>query len=321
MIVKPIIVLFSTIYGSLVWTMASRRLMSFVELKAKKVFVHHVDTVRSSKVTANILQSFVPNHVDASKSKTKSEDPRRSFNTKKKQDQLLVKAKQKQEILSKNARFEQIWRSRKGKIDVLHEEAIREMCNFYDVVRVDVEETTNGVQKEVTDTDLEDHMMMSSYLPLLREFIPSAAAEIESDIHDYMSKHNHAFEDGYVYDLYAVKDDISIPEEDASNPFPLVQVDDDDSFYNGPSDSDYESDDSNAENNPLNDYPDEEPSEDEKDVKSSSSDDKSEELESASGSDESVEPQLETDDSAENEDLMYEDEFYSDDDDKAYDKE
>lgn len=28
---------------------------------------------------------------------------------------------------------------------------------------------------------------MSSYLPLLREFIPSAASEVESDIHDYMS--------------------------------------------------------------------------------------------------------------------------------------
>lgn len=31
-------------------------------------------------------------------------------------------------------------------------------------------------------------MIMSSFLPLLREFIPSAASEIESEIDDYMSK-------------------------------------------------------------------------------------------------------------------------------------
>lgn len=126
---------------------------------------------------------------------------------------------------------------------------------------------------------------MSSYLPLLRKFIPSAAAEIESDIHDYVSK--QASKDDYVYDLYTVKDDVNTSEEDASNPFPLVQVDDDDEFYDGPITSDNESDDSNAEDNPLNDYPDEETSEDDDEhggSRSSKSNDESEELDGASAS-------------------------------------
>lgn len=32
---------------------------------------------------------------------------------------------------------------------------------------------------------------MSSYLPLVREFIPNAAADIESDIRNYVSKQGH----------------------------------------------------------------------------------------------------------------------------------
>ncbi|KAJ7965695.1 RNA-directed DNA methylation 4, putative isoform 4 [Quillaja saponaria] len=89
------------------------------------------------------------------------------------------------------------------------------------------------------------------YLPLLREFIPNAAEEIESDIHDYIPK-----QEDYVYDFYTVKDDMDMDDEGSLFPFPLVQVDDED-YYDGPDESDYESDDSNAENNPLNDYPDE----------------------------------------------------------------
>lgn len=79
--------------------------------------------------------------------------------------------------------------------------------------------------------------------------------------------------DDYVYDYYTVKSDMEIAEDDASNPFPLcvivslcfhfvcflsvfpfcnkftsfsrIQVDDLD-LYDGPDDSDYESDDSNG---------------------------------------------------------------------------
>lgn len=101
-----------------------------------------------------------------------------------------------------------------------------------------------------------------------------------------MSK--QASPDEYVYDLYAVKDDMNITDEDALNPFPLVQVDEDDEFYAGPPESEFESDDSNAEDNPLNDYPDEETSEDEEDSDSRASDDESGEPKSDSASDRSL---------------------------------
>lgn len=189
---------------------------------------------------------------------------RRSFRTEKKQDQLLAKAKQTQEDLSKNARFEQIWKSRKEKRKLMHNEELNEMCKLYDVIRVDTEEKGREVQEETTE--LEDHKMMSQYLPLLREVMPSAAEEIESEIHNYVVK--QASSDGYVYDYYTVKTDNN-PDEDIACPFPLVQVDEDDDYYDGPDHSDYESDDSNAEHNPWNDYPDEEESEDEDETQAS----------------------------------------------------
>lgn len=37
-------------------------------------------------------------------------------------------------------------------------------------------------------------MILCNYLPLIRDFIPSAAAEIESDIHAYMSKQGGSFQ-------------------------------------------------------------------------------------------------------------------------------
>lgn len=52
-----------------------------------------------------------------------------------------------QQVLAKNARFEQIWRSRKGHKEELHHKELREMCHFYDVVRVDGEEKSNEVQR------------------------------------------------------------------------------------------------------------------------------------------------------------------------------
>ncbi|KAK4720093.1 hypothetical protein R3W88_018431 [Solanum pinnatisectum] len=233
------------------------------ELKSRKVLVQHVETVTSSEVTVDIVKSFVSAPADSSEVEEKSE-VRRSFRTEKKQDQLLAKAKQKQEDLSKNARFEQIWKSRKEKRKLMHNEELNEMCQLYDVIRVDTEEKGHEVQEETTE--LEDHKMMSQYLPLLQEVMPSAAEEIESEIHNYVSK--QASSDGYVYDYYTVKNDTN-PDKDIASPFPLVQVDEDDDYYDGPDNSDYESDDSNAEHNPWNDYPDEEESEDEDETQAS----------------------------------------------------
>ncbi|CAB4282087.1 unnamed protein product [Prunus armeniaca] len=271
------------------------------ELKTKKVFVQHVETVSSFHTTVDVVKSFVDlNSNDVCDRKTRNEERKHTFKKEnQKQDQILSKARQKQEVVAKNARFEQIWRSRKGNKETSHEK-LHEMCHFYDVVRVDVEERSNELQQE-DEISLEDQRMLNSYLPLLREFIPSAASEIESDLSANSSK--QASEDGYVYDLYAVKEEMDIDTEDSSKPFPLVQVDDED-LYDGPDESEYDTDDSNAENNPLNDYP-EEISEEESE--SDTSDDESEENESSS--EKSSEPK-----GLEDNDLL-EDDMYAENDD------
>ncbi|CAI9770758.1 unnamed protein product [Fraxinus pennsylvanica] len=288
------------------------------ELKTKKVLVRHVETVITSEVTVDVLRSFVPNSSDALELKEKNGGRRCTLKTENKQEQLLVKARQRQEVLSKNARFEQIWRSRKGKKEAVEDEAVHEMYRLYDVVRVDAEKKENEVQQK-EDTELEDHRMMAQYLPLLRDVLPTAAVEIEDDINNYASR--RAFSDDYVYDFYAVKGDANITEADSASQFPLVQVDDDDTFYNGPDDSEYETDDSNAEDNPLNEYPDEETSEDgdisrssgeKSEAESSSSNNQSEECKSGSHTYYNEHEDTGPYDWSDNADSLFEDDMYLD---------
>lgn len=260
------------------------------EVKTKKVFVQHIETLSNSEVKVDLLRSFVPEALNTVDSVTKSEEKRRTFKTENKHEKLLGKAKKEHEISSKSARFEQVWRKRKGTKEGNHDEALKEMCHLYDVERVDVPDTTHE-EKEYRNTEMEEeeHLMMSSLLPLLRECVPDAAAEIESEIDNYNFK--GAGKDDYVYDLYAVKDDTTMMSEDALNPFPLVQVDDnDDDYYDGPDESENESYDSNAEDNAMNDYPDEETSSDEE-TQSNSSDDISEEDEKSVFSAEASQPE------------------------------
>ncbi|KAI5679788.1 hypothetical protein M9H77_01015 [Catharanthus roseus] len=243
-----------------------------------------------------------------------------------KQDHLLVKARQSQEILSKNARFEQIWRSRRE--NIVHDEAVGEMCQLYNVVRVDVDEKSNDVRKDRFPELDGDCKMMAEYLPLLREVLPSAAAEVEADILDHMSG---ASLDSYVYDYYAVNDDMDNGEENAASHFPLVQVEEDDDYYDGPDDCEYESDDSNAENNPLNDYPDEESSDLEDmgsshtdtETRSKRADDSSNEDESSASEGSFVLEEGQERDWSDNADFLCGDDIYSDDDfgrDEMYDE-
>ncbi|OMP02359.1 hypothetical protein COLO4_11178 [Corchorus olitorius] len=256
------------------------------ELKNKKVFLHHVDTVISSEATVDIVQSFIKNPADAT-----ANGDAKTLKRNNREDQLS-KSTQNQEEVAKNARFEQIWRSRKDK-----KEAVDELCHFYDVVRVDAEESSSRMQVE-EEISLEDQKLLASYLPLLMEHIPMAAAAIQSDMRAYMSE-----QDEYVYDYYTVNDDdMDLDVDMASNPFPLVQVDDED-FYDVPYESEYDSEDSNAEDNVRNDYPDE-PSEDEE----------GEEDEEVDASDQSEEGSEQASrDSAEVD--ASEDEIYDDDDD------
>ncbi|XP_047167242.1 RNA-directed DNA methylation 4-like, partial [Vigna umbellata] len=171
--------------------------------------------------------------------------------------------------LAKDARFEQIWKRRKGNkgTESTHDKELQEICNFYDIVRVDNEEKKKEVQQQ--EISLEDQRLLSSYLPLLREFIPNAAEEVEADLIAHLSGHSKG--ENYVYDLYTVTDEMDINPEDTLASYPLVQVEEEEDYYDGPDDSDYESDDSNAENNPLNDYPDEISEEDEEEVEDSES--------------------------------------------------
>ncbi|KAK6271679.1 hypothetical protein POUND7_008762 [Theobroma cacao] len=275
------------------------------ELKSKKLFVRHVNTVISSEATVDILQSFMvgaainmlPGSADATTGNAKSQKGRHPHKTDNQREQLS-KSIQKQEEIAKNDRFEQIWRSRRGK-----KEAVDDMYHFYDVVRVDVEESSNSMQAE-EEISLDDCKLLSSYLPLLRECIPAAAAEIESDMRAYMYER-----DEYVYDYYTVKDDMDIDEDTASNPFPLVQVEDED-FYDVPYESEYDSEDSNAEDNPRNDYPDEISEEEEdEDAKSRASDQSEEGSEHTSNKSSEV-GDVRCDRLVEDGDLLYEDDIY-----------
>lgn len=66
------------------------------ELKARKVFVQHVETATTSEANIDIVQSFVPNFTDVLK--TKSEERRLAFKKDNRHDQNLSKARQQQEV-------------------------------------------------------------------------------------------------------------------------------------------------------------------------------------------------------------------------------
>ncbi|KAJ4786885.1 RNA-directed DNA methylation 4 [Rhynchospora pubera] len=219
------------------------------EPKSKKLFVHHVETITESDAIGSVLHSFL---TDSNVSKEKKiEERKRAFKLGKKPDELKQGARQKHEEMARHARFEQIWKSRK--------DSLKEVCHLYDVLQVDATDDTPSKTKKKRDIAVEEEAILCNYLPLLREHIPSAATTIESDIFSVYS------EEDYVYDLYTVEKDGDTKMEDIQANYPLVQVDngDDDDYYDGPPKSDYDTDDSNAEDNPAFDYPEEEDSDEE----------------------------------------------------------
>lgn len=222
--------------------------------------MQHVETISNSEAAKDVLQSFLPDIGGTNSVQKKIEERRSKLKLDRKQEQLRSTARKKHEDLVRNARFQQIWNSRRGK--EANDEVLHEMCHLYDVVRVDnVEDNSKNAEKTKSagsHDSLEDNAILCNYLPLLREFIPSAAEEIEFGVTSSLLK-----EENYVYDLYTVEDGVSGNAEHPSTEYPLVQVDHEDDYYDGPDHSDYETDDSNAEDNPNNDYPDEESSEDE----------------------------------------------------------
>ncbi|KAJ0979257.1 hypothetical protein J5N97_014731 [Dioscorea zingiberensis] len=159
-----------------------------------------------------------------------------------KQDRLLLEAREKHEDLARSARFTQIWKSRMDGIE-MDDNSLQEICHLYDVVRVDEQEKP-GKLSEPLNVSIEDNAILHSYLPLLREFLPTAAEEIESDLSSFQDKIISDYNNLH-YCLFK------------------VQVDEEDEYYEGPPQCEYETDDSNVEDNPLNEYPDEESSQDE----------------------------------------------------------
>ncbi|KAI3844752.1 hypothetical protein MKW92_029918, partial [Papaver armeniacum] len=210
-------------------------------LKTKKVLVQHVETVCSSKAAIGVLESILPNSDDAIYFKTKVKERRQTFKQENKQDQRLSRARENHEDMAKNARFEQIWKRRKGKVQG---GSIHELCHIYDVFRVDAVEETPKKEEQPVDSSLEDNKILCNFLPLIREFLPDVAAEIQSDMQSYIN--SEAMVDDYVYDLYAVKDEMNTTEEeDTLNTYPLVQVGEDDEYCDGPKESDWDTSDSN----------------------------------------------------------------------------
>ncbi|XP_047147930.1 RNA-directed DNA methylation 4-like [Vigna umbellata] len=81
-----------------------------VEFHNKKVFVQHVETISSSEVTFDIVQSFVdPGSSCASILKSKFEERKNFFKRNNKQDQLLVKAKQEKEVCYMSYIYSYLW--------------------------------------------------------------------------------------------------------------------------------------------------------------------------------------------------------------------
>ncbi|KAL2920599.1 RNA-directed DNA methylation 4 [Bienertia sinuspersici] len=95
-----------------------------------------------------------------------------------------------------------------------HDEALDEVCRVYDVLRVD--EETSSMVKRQEEISVEDQVMLGKFLPVLREFAPGAAEDIESDICSHATRQDSA--DEYVYDLYAVDEKID------DYPFPLYGI-------------------------------------------------------------------------------------------------
>ncbi|KAJ0979255.1 hypothetical protein J5N97_014729 [Dioscorea zingiberensis] len=111
---------------------------------------------------------------------------RSMFKQDKKQDRLLLEAREKHE--QGVHAFTQIWKSRMDGIE-MDDNSLQEICHLYDVVRVDEQEKP-GKLSEPLNVSIEDNAILHSYLPLLREFLPTAAEEIESDLSSFQVEDN-----------------------------------------------------------------------------------------------------------------------------------
>ncbi|CAL4897249.1 unnamed protein product [Urochloa decumbens] len=255
--------------------------------RVKKLLVQHVETVHHSEAVEHVLHSLLLADSNAKQIKSKTKEWNDRIKQDKKPDQLRSAARQRHEDLGRNARFAQIWKSRKGEKNGA-DESLREICHLYDAVQVDPDEEKHPAEPGITS--FEEGDVLCNFLPLIREYLPSAAEEIESDIISLARS-----EDSEVYDIYTVKevDDTNMEDTSAAS-YPRLQVDDgEDECYDN--DYPYDTDDSNAEDNPLFDYP-EELSEDEDEDDGSNDEDPFGDMEGSGSEYEKEEVEVEGDD-------------------------
>jgi len=219
------------------------------EPRVKKLLVQHIETVHHSEAVEDVLHSLLLADLNSKEIKSKTKEWNDRIKQDKKPEELRSAARQRHEDMGRNARFAQIWKSRKGENNDA-DDSLREICHLYDAVQVDHDDEKHPAEPRITS--FEEGAVLCNFLPLIREYLPSAAEEIESDIISLAQS-----EDSEVYDIYTVKevDDTNMEATSAAS-YPRLQVDDgEDECYDD--DYPYDTDDSNAEDNPLFDYPDE----------------------------------------------------------------
>ncbi|XP_066340701.1 RNA-directed DNA methylation 4-like isoform X1 [Miscanthus floridulus] len=220
------------------------------EPRVKKLLVQHIETVHHSEAVEDVLHSLLLADSNSKEIKSKTKEWNHRIKQDKKPEELRSAARQRHEDMGRNARFAQIWKSRKGENNDA-DDSLREICHLYDAVQVDPDDEKHPAEPRITS--LKEGAVLCNSLPLIREYLPSAAEEIESDIISLAQSEA----DSEVYDIYTVKevDDTNMEATSAAS-YPRLQVDDgEDECYDD--DYPYDTDDSNAEDNPLFDYPDE----------------------------------------------------------------
>eukprot|EP00249_Psilotum_nudum_P023710 c28959_g1_i1 orf=534-1700(+) len=229
------------------------------EVKTTRMLFHHLETFTSLGVKeASQVNSILKKARDRRSMQERWKEWRQNLKINMvKQGLLLATAREAHQSVSGAARFEQVWRRRRGFEKEYKDDTMCELFHLYDVVRVDneeeVAESSSRRQQAKREVEVSEGQILCNYLPLLREYLPSAASEIEEDLSSQRDD-----EDGYVYDVYALEEGATECEGDKTD-YPIIQVKDDDDFYWGDSgESEYDSEDSNCENNPQNEYPEEE---------------------------------------------------------------
>ncbi|KMZ64355.1 hypothetical protein ZOSMA_373G00030 [Zostera marina] len=256
-------------------------------VSSKKVFVQRIETVSNLDVTKDVLESFLIGSADPQSTFQKKIKERKDVLLSDIDNQSLRQkmTRQHHEAFGKSVHFEQI---KKNKCDVHQPDVkLHERFNLYDVARVDSEdEVPNKVQQEmgVDNNDADADVQLSKFIPLLRDFDSTVASEIESDL---LSR--HIIEEDCVYDIYTVEEEIDDDNKSNFADYTLVQVDETDDLMDDDfCESEYDSEDSNAENYFLNDYPEEDSSDSEYRDENSEDEDENSEDEDENSDEEDV---------------------------------